>query len=499
MIAITSPDSGSRRQAVGRTIDAMQSLLKGLMVAGVAFLAIASIGPAPALADDDDDFGFAAGASIGMEGPVVRVVKIGLNKSVVIDLPRDARDILVSNPIIADAVIRTPRRIYVTGVAVGQSNVIIFDRAGQQILLLDLEVERDSMTLTRTLNRLIPDSVIDVEVVSDNIILAGTVRTAADARKAEDIAGVFANGGAFGGGGGGGVISSVINMLSIEGEDQVQLKVTVAEISRNVAKQLGIRFTGDVSIGPLTLGLNSRPGSTGSLLGLTDSRATVDFSAGGIDISAMIRALEQTNMIKTLAEPTLTAISGESASFNAGGEFPVITPGDPPTTEFKPFGVALAFSPVVLSEGRISLRVKTEVSALGEIINGGQSVTTRSAESTLELPSGGSMVLGGLIQDNIRQQIDAFPGLGRLPILGTLFRSREFKRDETELVIIVTPYLVSPVARSALAAPGQGFQPASDAQAVFLGNVNRVYGGPSDKPASYALPSLEGGFGFIFE
>jgi pilus assembly protein CpaC len=231
----------------------------------------------------------------------------------------------------------------------------------------------------------------------------------------------------------------------------------------------------------------------------TDSRATADFSTGGIDISAMIRALEQTNMIKTLAEPTLTAISGESASFNAGGEFPVVTPGDPPTTEFKPFGVALAFMPVVLSEGRISLRVRTEVSALGEIINGGQSLTTRRAESTLELPSGGSMVLGGLIQDNVRQQIDAFPGLGRLPILGTLFRSRDFKRDETELVIIVTPYLVNPVARSALAAPGQGFQPASDAQAVFLGNVKRIYGGPSDKPASYALPTLEGGFGFIFE
>jgi pilus assembly protein CpaC len=480
----------------------MQSLLKGLIVAGVAFLAIASVGPAPALADDDDDFGFAAGASIGMEGPVVRVVKIGLNKSVVIDLPRDARDILVSNPIIADAVIRTPRRIYVTGVAVGQSNVIIFDRAGQQILLLDLEVERDSMTLTRTLNRLIAGSAIDVEVVSDNIILAGTVRTAADARKAEDIAGIFANGGAMGGGGSGGVPSSIINMLAIEGEDQVQLKVTVAEVRRNVAKQLGISTSGTISIGSVGVDFLTNPGvdslatsNTGGVLG------GVGFSSPSFTIDAVIRALEQTNMIKTLAEPTLTAISGESASFLAGGEFPVRQPdGDGGTTTiFKPFGVALAFTPVVLSEGRISLRVKTEVSALGEVFEDGQGLTVRRAESTLELPSGGSMVLGGLIEDNVRQTLGAVPGLGRLPILGALFRSRDFQSEESELVIIVTPYLVSPVARSALAAPGQGFQPASDAQAVFLGNVNRVYGGPSDKPASYALPTLEGAFGFIFE
>jgi pilus assembly protein CpaC len=136
---------------------------------------------------------------------------------------------------------------------------------------------------------------------------------------------------------------------------------------------------------------------------------------------------------------------------------------------------------------------------LGEVFEDGQGLTVRRAESTLELPSGGSMVLGGLIEDNVRQTLGAVPGLGRLPILGALFRSRDFQSEESELVIIVTPYLVSPVARSALAAPGQGFQPASDAQAVFLGNVNRVYGGPSDKPASYALPTLEGAFGFIFE
>jgi len=492
-----------------------QSVLHKLIVAAAATLALVAVGAMPAVAADDD-FGLGGDILMDASASAVRAIKIGLNKSVVIDLPRDARDILVSNPIIADAVIRTPRRIYVTGVAVGQSNVIIFDRAGEQILLLDLEVERDNLTLTRMLNRLLPDSAIDVEVISDNIVLTGSVRNAADARKAEDIAGVFANSGALGARTQNDPVSSVINMLSIEGEDQVHLKVTVAEVQRSVAKQLGIQMNGAINIGPLTAAFNSSPpfGVAGQPLSDSYGLAGIeDLNAGLTNINnglaAAISALEQTGMIKTLAEPTLTAISGESASFLAGGEFPVPvgrdTENNSVTIEFKPFGVALAFTPVVLSEGRISLRVKTEVSELtteGAITLSDITIpalSVRRAESTLELPSGGSMVLGGLIQDSVRQSIGALPGLGRLPILGTLFRSRDFQRSETELVIIVTPYLVSPVSRSALAVPGQGFQPASDAQSMFLGNINRVYGGPSDNPAAYAMPTPGGGFGFIFE
>lgn len=447
-----------------------------------------------------------------------RAVTVGLNKSLVIDLPRDARDILVSNPVIADAVIRTPRRIYVTGVAVGQSNVIVFDRAGQQIVALELEVERDHSTLTRMLNRLIPGSSIDVEIVSDNIVLSGIVRNAGDARKAEDIAGIFANGGAEAAPEGMAAqdipTSTVVNMLTIEGEDQVQLKVTVAEVQRSIAKQLGINLNGAITIGPISAGFRTEVpfGVNGGSL----SDSTVFGGAGNLDagistmengINAALQALEQTGMVRTLAEPTLTAISGESASFLAGGEFPVPVgrDGNSVSIEFKPFGVALAFTPVVLSEGRISLHVRTEVSELtteGSITLESISIPglkVRRAESTLEMPSGGSLVLGGLLQDSVRQSIGAIPGLGKLPILGTLFRSRDFQRNETELVIIITPYLVSPVARSQLATPDQGFAPASDAQAMFLGNINRVYGGPSGKPGSYAAESYEGFFGFIFE
>ena len=511
----------------------LQPFLRKLVIAAVALAA--------AMASDAVVSRSAAQSTFSVDGEqtLSRSVKVGLNKSLVIDLPRDARDILVSNPIIADAVIRTPRRIYVTGVAVGQSNVIVFDRAGQQIVSLELEVERDSSTLSRMLHRLIPNSDIQVEIVSDNIVLSGTVKNASDARKAQDIASIFANGGAqaqpggasseesTAGGAGTGIsislssgsqeipTSSVVNMLSIEGEDQVHLKVTVAEVQRNIAKQLGINFDGDLDIGGLTSTI-----VTSNPFAVANKPLSSTALSGGFghpddanNLSMTLKALEQTGMIKTLAEPTLTAISGETASFLAGGEFPVPTGRDQSgniTIEFKPFGVALGFTPVVLSEGRISLRVKTEVSELSA--EGSFSLTdsdgndllnipglkVRRAESTLELPSGGSMVLGGLIQDSVRQSVGAVPGLGKLPVLGPLFRSRDFLRNETELVIIITPYLVKPVARSALATPDQGFAPASDAQAIFLGNLNRVYGvtGASSPDASY---QYQGKFGFIFE
>jgi pilus assembly protein CpaC len=498
----------------------LQPLLRKLAIATIAIAAPLLADPAlhSAIADEV--------VVISASSASVQSVKVGLNKSLVIDLPRDARDILVSNPVIADAVIRTPRRIYVTGVQVGQSNVIIFDRAGQQIASLDLTVERDSVELSRTIARLLPDSRVNVEIVSDNIVLTGSVRNAADARRAQDIATIFANGGAqvqqqqaasLASSGNGATLSApptsrVINMLAIEGEDQVQLKITVAEVQRSAAKQLGVSSTGVITVGPITSAFQT--GNPFGIAGrsLSSNGIGLGFNAGPTNNARVVlEALEQTGVLKTLAEPTLTAISGESASFLAGGEFPVPIGRDSQgnvTIQFKPFGVALSFTPVVLSEGRISLRVKTEVSELSaegaltlagvagdELIIPGLKV--RRAESTLELPSGGSMILGGLLQDNVRQSIGALPGLGTLPILGPLFRSRDFQRSETELVIIATPYLVKPVARSVLATPEQGFAPASDAQAILLGNINKVYGSDGNSPdASY---QYRGKFGFIFE
>jgi len=501
-----------------------------LILAGVALLAAAALNVTVAAADE------AAGTGSYDAGPVERSVQVGLDKSLVIDLPRDARDILVSNPKIADAVIRTPTRIYVTGVAVGQSNVIVFDRAGQQIVSLELQVERDTTELSAMLRKLIPDSDIDVQIVNDNIVLAGNVRNAADSRRAQDIANVFANGGAESASSGGdassgGVTvaaasgpaasSSVINMLTIQGEDQVQVKVNVAEVNRNLVKQLGLQFdASNISIGGLLLGAatnlpfavkGSAPSQSGTVgYSQTGGANTVPCGLAAIGcVSVSIEALEQTGLFKTLAEPTLTAISGESASFLAGGEFPVPSGKDQSgnvTIDFKPFGVALSMTPVVLDDGRISLHVKTEVSELstdGSVQLGENvsipSLKVRRAETTLELPSGGSMVLGGLLEDSVRQSISALPGLGSLPVLGALFRSRDFQRDETELVIIATPYLVRPVSRNALATPDQGLAAAGDAQAQLLGNLNRIYGSSAAAPPAASGSSYQGSVGYIYQ
>ncbi len=501
------------------------AILRKLTLSAFAFSLVAIADSGPGLANGDTPAPGVGAVVTGGQHSVTRSIKLGLNKSVVVDLPRDASDVLVSDPRIADAVIRTSRRIYLTGVTVGQTNIIVFDRAGQQIVSLELEVERDSRPLAAMLHRLLPGSDISVEIVSDNIVLSGSVRNAADARRAQDIAGIFANGGAkaqpsSGGGastgaGGGTSISisavaqetptsNIVNFLSIEGEDQVHLKVTIAEVNRNAVKQLGIDWDANISIGEMVIQavtsfpfpVNPTPPDNSGTLGWDDGTST---------LSATIQALEQGGVFRTLAEPTLTAISGEQASFLAGGEFPVPVGADSDsiTVEFKPFGVALAFTPVVLSEGRISLRVKTEVSELSTegalpVPGTGLSVPSlkvRRAETTLELPSGGSMVMGGLLRDDVRQSISGLPGLKKLPVLGSLFRSRDYLRNETELVIIVTPYLVKPVGRPALARPDDGFSTPNDTDATFLGHLNNVYGGSGQAPSG----SYQGRYGYIYE
>jgi pilus assembly protein CpaC len=517
-----------KRQQTQGIATMQQPTSRRLAIAILAILTANGLALAPAAASDPTN---AMRAVPSGTATMSRAVKLGLDKSLVIDLPRDARDILVSNPDIADAVIRTPTRIYVTGVKVGQSNVIVFDRAGQQIVSLQLDVERDTTALAGTLRRLIPDSDISVEVISDNVVLSGTVKNASDSEKAQDIARIFVNGGANdqpsssgGGGTAGGVTistaapsatptSAVVNMLTIQGEDQVQVKINVAEVQRSLVKQLGIDWNAqNINIAGLLL-------SAATALPFAVTGATPPNSAGvtipqnyapvnGVSqgtLNLTIKALEQTNLFKTLAEPTLTAISGESASFLAGGEFPVPTGRDQSgnvSIDFKPFGVALSMTPVVLSDGRINLHVKTEVSELssdGAVSLGGISIPSlkvRRAETTLELPSGGSMVLGGLLEDSVRQSISQLPGIGKLPILGPLFRSRDFQRAETELVIIVTPYLVKPVPRTALATPDQGYATPSDSQSLLFGTLNRKYRGQSIEPADGQ--KYQGQVGYIY-
>ena len=442
-------------------------------------------------------------------------VKLGLNKSVVIDLPSDAYDILVANPTVADAVTRTARRIYVFGKAVGATNIFVFGPKGEQIASIDLTIERDVSGLDGYLSRFIEDSDITAEIINDNVVLTGTVQTPQDAAKAVALAEIFVKGGeattgAFdktssAGGGEGSVVigginqearrtSSIVNLLKIVGDDQVTLKVTVAEISRTVMKQLGVASL--INKNPAADGIGFSgfsPDIKG--LGKTLTSAVSSFGAqvGNTRLDAYLNAMEQTGVMKTLAEPTLTAVSGEKATFKVGGEFNYIqdksfasdeknSPGDPYKLAKVEYGIGLEFTPVVLSPGRISLKVRTSVSeptlegstnlAGTNII----SIRKRLADTTIELPSGGSMMIAGLVRDDVRQVISGTPGAKNIPILGTLFRSRDFVRNQSELVIIVTPYLARPVARNKLAKPDDNFNAASDSAGVFLGQVNRVYG-----------------------
>ena len=479
-----------------------------------------------------------------------RLVNLGLGKSVMIELPRPARDVMVSNPQVVDAVVQTSNRIFLVSRRWGESNAFIFDENGEQFATLEVFVERETAGMEDLLRRLIPGSSIKVEMLNGTAILTGTVRTPVDANRASALAKQFVqvqfesmvNDGSQG-------IwiketakdksELVINLLAVEGEEQVMLKVTVAEVQRTLLKQFGINLGAAINAGsfttrlltenalPLTaaagLGTLPIPGiggeGCGALSGLCNWNAgpggedagTFGNSglAGGADIGGSrithaIRALERDGLMRTLAEPTLTAISGEAAKFLAGGEFPipVVDAQGGVSVTFKEFGVGVAFTPTVMSEGRISLKIETEVSELsnaGAVQLNGLSIpalTKREAKSTVELPSGGSLALAGLISDDVRQNIDGLPGLKDVPVLGTLFRSRDFIKEETELVVIVTPYLVKPVARQDLGAPSDGLAEATDLKGIFLGHFNRIYG---HDPASMPVSDLKGDYGFIVE
>ena len=503
---VALPVSGGGRAAAAVAV-------LGLLLAGAGLLPAAHAGGQ--LKSGAIDGGFVqAGVSATT---AVQKVKLGLNKSVVVDLPADAYDILVANPAVADAVTRTARRIYLFGKSVGETNIFVFGPGGEQIVSLDLAVERDTTGVEEYIKRFIPTSDVKVELINDNVVLTGTVETPLDASRAAQIANMLVRGGeattgqysqtAAASSDGGGVdinnpdssrqISGIVNLIQIIGEDQVMLKVTVAEISRNVMKALNVGLMAEGSSDGISWGAISE-----NALGLgsvVPNKASIGAAVGNTLIDAYMQAMEQAGVMKTLAEPTLTAVSGEQATFRVGGEFNVLNSvssarsddnrdGDVQLSYEKiEYGIGLEFRPVVLSPGRISLKVRTAVSEPTNespgFASGGRGVTVnmlsirrRLADTTVELPSGGSMMIAGLVRDDVRQAVNGLPGLSKLPVLGTLFRSRDFVRNETELVIIVTPYIARPTARNQLAKPDDNFNAASDGAAMFLGRVNRVYG-----------------------
>jgi pilus assembly protein CpaC len=515
--------------------------------------------------------------------PLTKRIDLGVGRSIVVQFPMPLKDVLVSDPNLLDAVVQSSDRVFLIAKKTGQTNAFFFDEYGQQILTLEVAVGADLSALDQLLMRLIPGSNVRSEIAGRAIVLTGTVRTPIDSNRAAEIAAQFYhanadagsitnsgtsvatttssttniglgmggyqstnNSGGGGGGGGGGSAGvygerPVINLLSVEGEEQVMLRVSVAEVQRDILKQFGINLGALVNSGNFTTAILSQnamplnavalggmpiagaatqngalnffnPGvgvagtsfpSVDGLAGFANSGIASMYQSGNQAVGGVLRALERDGLIRTLAEPNLTAVSGEPAKFLAGGEYPVpvVDSLGQVSVTYKEFGIGLAFTPVVLSEGRISLKIESEVSELtqeGAVVLSGIQIPAlkkRQANSTVELPSGGSLAIAGLLSEDTRQNIDGFPGLKDVPILGTLFRSRDYVRQETELVVIVTPYMVRPVARQELARPTDGLADPTDRKANFLGHINRIYGRTESAPVG----DLKGDYGFIVE
>lgn len=448
-----------------------------------------------------------------------RAIRLGIDKSLVIELPRPAGDVLVSNPEVADAVLRTANRLYLIGVKLGQANVFLFDSAGAQIASFDIYVEPDLTGLNRLLAEAITTGTVRADAMNGNIVLRGEVATSTDSSRAEEITRNMLQGFSLGSSEQGGTQEKqIVNLLTILGVEQVQLKVTIAEVQREVVKQLGINTRAilangsDIVFGAVTNGVfgatlagaaNLSPFRFPINTTASPAEFGVGFNGNDGSISAAIKALEEANMIRTLAEPNLTAVSGETANFLAGGEFPIPVAADDEgiTVAFKQFGVNLAFTPVVLGPGRINLKVRTEVSDLateGSFSSFGVTVpgvTVRRAETTVELPSGGAFMIAGLVKEETRRSVSGLPGLQKLPILGALFSSKDFLRAETELVVIVTPYLVRPVSPKDLKRPDENLVMANDAEAYFLGRLTKIYGSAGTQPRG----TYSGHVGFSFD
>lgn len=478
-----------------------------LALAIVALIATTVVAPMPAQADDFPKTVYVAAGDRSGE----RLLRVGIGRSVVVEIADAVADVLVSDPTVADGVVRSRNRVFIVGKRFGQGNIVLFGSSGQELAAFSVRVEPDTSDLNSILRRLLPNADIRAETINGNYILTGTAPSTGDAQRAMDIANRFARQATQSGQGAAaqsgtksgdmGEDLAVLNMITVAGKDQIQLKVTVAEVERSIIKQLGVSMSGTIGAGNFTPSFNSPaqfPVNTGSVV---QAATGLGFLAGGTNINAQIRALQRDGVIRTLAEPTLTAISGENASFLAGGEFPIPVSQDNDTIgiEFKKFGVGLDFTPVVLSEGNISMRIKTEVSELSDegSVNIGTlvlpAIRVRRAESTVELPSGGTLVLAGLLRESYKQTISGVPGLMQLPILGALFKSRDFLRQQTELVVFVTPYVVKPVAANQLSRPDQNLAPASDAETVFLNRLNKVYSTPGLRGAYH------GQVGFIYE
>ncbi|WP_246347603.1 type II and III secretion system protein family protein [Brevundimonas basaltis] len=442
-------------------------------------------------------------AAVSM-GAQSQLISLPRGSSMAVDLPADARDVIVPNPLVAEAMLHSPRRITIIGLAPGETDAVVLDNAGRTILSLRIRVDAGVSALQDTLGRVMPGANVHAEAVNDSVILTGTVFSPGEADRASQVARAFVSG-----------PEKVINMMTIQGSDQITVRARIVEVQRTAVKQLGLDASAVLaSVGNgLTLTQAATFAVSGSQLG--GGILNYQDSAGdGSTLNTSLRAFERAGLVRILAEPNITTANGEAAEFLAGGEFPVPVGqevdgnGTKVTIEFKPYGVRLAVRPIVLSPGRISLQLSTEVSeltSLGAFTLGGTTgsslvipgLAVRRASNTVELPSGGSLMIAGLLREDTRQNIDQLPGLGDLPVLGALFRSRDYLSGETELVIIVEAYIVSPTSPGRMQTPADGLRIANDAQTILFGQLNQHYGRAGAADAADA--GWSGPVGYVIE
>ncbi len=452
-------------------------------------------------------------------------IYVPMNRAQLVDAGQGVGQVIVANPDIADIYAHGGGRISVIGKKIGTTNIRVFDKSGKVLRSMVVEVGYDLPAIRRALWKYIPDEKIGVEMVNTNIAMTGSVTSASIAERAVKIVEEFMKTGDSGAAAPGSAAPTkptVLNLMTVAASQQVTLRVRVGEIRRTALKDLGISLEANNSRGKGTIGGGTGGGllpfATGSGASIGQFNSTTDsqgnsafgelftlYNGGHFDLSAMLSALEQDGLFKVLAEPNLVAISGEKAEFLAGGELPVpsaqATGGTQTNTvEFKPYGVAVQFVPFVLSDNKIRISVQPEVSEIDPTVSttaNGLTIPgfiTRRAKTTVELAPGESFMIAGLLSDRIDSTINQIPGVNEIPILSALFRSTEFRRNETELVIAVTPYIVDPLKSSDVRLPTDDFRPASTMERFFYGALGSL-GGNAERISQ--TPSLEGPIGFM--
>lgn len=421
------------------------------------------------------------------------LLTLAQGEGTVVHLGAPAATVFVADPEIADVQAPSAGAFFILGKRSGRTTVYALSSSNQVVYARRVEVRHDVDHLQALLRQRFPDYRMDLSSAPGSLMVSGAVDSPADAEAIiRTLSSTLGEG------------AEIVNHLTVRAPTQVHLRVRIAEVSREVSQVLGINW-GSVSTPGNWMGgiVSGRDfiNDNGSIVGNSDGAWSLlaGFVTDKINITALIDALDQESMLTVLAEPNLTAVSGQTASFLAGGEFPIPIGQDDDTIsiEFKPFGVALDFTPTVLGADRISLNVRPEVSELSEansIEIGGLRIpglTVRRVETTVELASGQSLAIGGLLQDNVRDVVSSLPGLGDLPVLGRLFSSTNYLNNKSELVVIVTPYVIRPTDAGSLSTPTQTLRPASDVEFI----LHRRLG---IDPLESDLPRLNGDAGFIY-